>query len=99
MGAPVAAATALANTRTGRRVLIGALLLVALVTAFLLTPLIAIPFAIAGQSVSAVDASRALPKAAGAWGYPLAGSYSKGRGFGYNPVVGCSYCSTDHKGY
>jgi len=35
----------------------------------------------------------------GAWGYPLAGGYSKGRGFGYNPVTGCTFCSIDHLGY
>ena len=35
----------------------------------------------------------------GEWAYPLEGEYSKGRGFGYNPVQDCSFCSTDHKGY
>ena len=99
MGAPVTAATALANTRTGRRVLVGALFIVVLVTAFLLTPLIAIPFAIAGQAVSTATPNGPLPAVNGAWGYPLAGSYSKGRGFGHNPVTGCSFCSIDHLGY
>lgn len=99
MGAPVAVATALANTRTGRRIVIGAMLFIALVIALLVTPLLAIPFAIAGQSVLPHDRSGGLPAANGDWGYPLAGSYSKGRGFGYNPVIGCSYCSTNHHGY
>jgi murein DD-endopeptidase MepM/ murein hydrolase activator NlpD len=99
MGAPVAVAAALANTRTGRRIVIGVLLLLALVSAFILTPLVAIPFAVAGQAVSSSDAVGPLPAASGEWGYPLAGSYSKGRGFGYNPVIGCSFCSTDHLGY
>jgi len=99
MGAPVAAATALANTRTGRRIATGMLLFFALVSAFLLTPLIAIPFAVAGQSVSTTGSLQAWPAASGEWGYPLAGAYFKGRGFGYNPVHGCSFCSTDHKGY
>jgi murein DD-endopeptidase MepM/ murein hydrolase activator NlpD len=99
MGAPVAAATALANTRTGRRVVMGGLFLLALIMAFLLTPLIAIPFAVAGQAVTAADGGKPGPAANGEWGYPLAGDYFKGRGFGYNPVQGCSYCSTDHKGY
>ncbi|MDY0910106.1 M23 family metallopeptidase [Microbacterium sp. CFBP9034] len=99
MGAPVAAAAALANTKTGRRVVTGALLVVALVAALLLTPLIAIPFAVAGQSAAGAIANRPAIVANGAWGYPLAGDYWKGRGFGHNPVVGCSYCSTNHKGY
>jgi len=35
----------------------------------------------------------------GEWGYPLAGDYFKGRGFGWFPVEGCAYCSKSHKGY
>ena len=99
MGAPVAVAAALANTRTGRRIVIGILLLLTLAAGMLLTPLIAIPFAVAGEQVTTGVENRAAPIANGDWGYPLAGDYSKGRGFGYNPVVGCSYCSTDHHGY
>ncbi|WP_322411164.1 M23 family metallopeptidase [Microbacterium invictum] len=99
MGAPVAAAAALANTRIGRRIAIGVLLFVALVGGMLLTPLIAIPFAVAGEQVTQEVETQAAPVANGDWGYPLAGGYSKGRGFGYNPVVGCSYCSTNHQGY
>lgn len=38
MGAPVLAATTLANTRTGRKIMIGALLLFALATGLVLTP-------------------------------------------------------------
>ena len=99
MGAPVIAAAAL-DTRTGRKVLAGALIGILLVVAFLLTPLIAIPFAVAGGAASTtVTQSDAAPAASGDWGYPLAGGYSKGRGFGYNPVQGCSYCSTNHQGY
>ena len=99
MGAPVTAAAALANTRTGRRIVIGILLFLAVVAAMLLTPLIAIPFAVAGAQVTTGVENRAAQVANGDWGYPLAGDYSKGRGFGYNPVIGCSFCSTDHKGY
>lgn len=99
MGAPVAAAAALANTKTGRRIVTGAVLFVVLAAGLLLTPLIAIPFVVAGQSaVGAIENRPALGRS-GAWSYPLAGDYWKGRGFGYNPVAGCSYCSTDHKGY
>ena len=99
MGAPVAAAAALASTRTGRRIAIGMLLFLLLAGGMLVTPLIAIPFAVAGAQESTEIENRPAPVANGDWGYPLAGDYFKGRGFGYNPVSGCSYCSTDHKGY
>lgn len=100
MGAPVATAAALVNARTGRRVVIGAAAALGLLIAFLFTPLIAIPFAVAGSQASAVV--EPVPEAvqvSGDWAVPLQGSYTKGRGFGYNPVVGCTFCSTDHQGY
>jgi murein DD-endopeptidase MepM/ murein hydrolase activator NlpD len=99
MGAPAAVVAALANTRIGRRIGIAALIIGVLATLFVLSPLIAIPFAVAGQSVATAVERPTSPAVSGDWGYPLAGGYSKGRGFGYNPVIGCSYCSTDHKGY
>ncbi|WP_137845824.1 M23 family metallopeptidase [Microbacterium sp. 2FI] len=100
MGAPVTAAAALATTRTGRKVLIGVLVLLMLAVSVAVTPLVAIPLAVAGQTATAPDAAPfPAPQANGDWGYPLAGGYSKGRGFGYNPVVGCGFCSTNHKGY
>ncbi|MFH8251511.1 M23 family metallopeptidase [Microbacterium sp. B2969] len=99
MGVPVAAVAALANTRIGRKIAIGTLLIIALAGVLILTPLLAIPFAVAGQSIAADGGKPSAPAAKGDWGYPLAGDYFKGRGFGYNPVLGCSYCSTDHQGY
>src|SRR3546814_331264 len=30
---------------------------------------------------------------------PLSGEFTKGRGFGHNPVIGCAYCSVNHQGY
>ncbi|WP_461475366.1 M23 family metallopeptidase [Microbacterium sp. HJ5] len=101
MPAPAAAVTALAGTRTGRRAVVGVLIALLLITAIALTPLIAIPFAIVGASsgLPAAVAPGGGPAVKGDWGYPLAGAYTKGRGFGYNPVVGCSYCSVDHGGY
>lgn len=99
MGAPVAATAALANTRTGRKIVTGALLAFALFAALLLTPLIAVPFAVAGQSAATAVERRPAPVANAEWAYPLAGDYFKGRGFGFNPVTGCSYCSIDHQGY
>lgn len=99
MGAPAVAAAAL-STRTGRKILVGALAGTLLVVAFLLTPLIAIPFAVAGAAAGTTGTTADnAPAVSGDWGYPLAGGYSKGRGSGYNPVIGCGYCSTNHKGY
>ncbi|MBW9111885.1 M23 family metallopeptidase [Microbacterium trichothecenolyticum] len=99
MAAPVIAAAAL-NSRTGRKILAGALVVVALVAALALTPLVSIPFAVAGSAASSVPTKvEAIPVASGEWGFPLSGGYSKGRGFGYNPVQGCGYCSTNHQGY
>ena len=99
MGAPLIAAAAL-NSRTGRKILAGALVVVALVAALALTPLVAIPFTVAGSAASTVPTKvEAIPVASGHWGFPLSGGYSKGRGFGYNPVQGCGYCSTNHQGY
>ncbi|MFB8146665.1 M23 family metallopeptidase [Microbacterium sp. NPDC056003] len=93
-------AAAALTTRTGRKILVGVIVVTLLAAAFLATPLVAIPFAIAGAAASApTNASGTVPTASGAWGYPLAGGYSKGRGFGYNPVTGCGYCSTNHQGY
>lgn len=101
MGAPLAAAAALANTRTGRKVAIGAIVSLTLVVAVALTPLIAIPLAVAGSLGRPVASTvqGAVPAVSGDWGFPLAGGYAKGRGFGYHPVAGCSYCSTNHQGY
>ncbi|MGC5224920.1 M23 family metallopeptidase [Micromonospora sp. DT81.3] len=99
MGFPVAVATTVAKTKTGRRLILAAAVCSLLVAAFLLTPIIAIPFAVAGSSVAPASDVRSAPVSNGDWAYPLKGAYTKGRGFGYNPVQGCSYCSTDHKGY
>lgn len=101
MGAPMMIAGAVAKTKTARRLIVGAILVGLLLNVLLLTPLIAIPFAVAGQAVAAppTGLSSSLPAVKGDWGYPLAGGYTKGRGYGYNPVVGCSYCSKYHEGY
>jgi murein DD-endopeptidase MepM/ murein hydrolase activator NlpD len=101
MGAPLAAAAALANTRTGRKVAIGAVAALALLLGLIITPLVAIPLAVAGSLGASPTTVKqgAVPAVSGEWGLPLTGGYSKGRGFGYNPVVGCSYCSTNHQGY
>lgn len=99
MGAPVAVARALATTRTGRRIVIGVLALLALAIALVMTPLIAVPFALAGQASTTSIAEQGAPATNGEWGYPLAGDYFTGRGYGYHPVNGCSYCSSNHRGY
>lgn len=99
MGAPITAAAALANTRIGRKVVVGVLAFLVLTAALILTPLFAIPLAITGSAASTTISQHAAPVVSGEWGYPLAGAYSKGRGFGHNPVIGCGFCSTDHQGY
>ncbi|WP_439593060.1 M23 family metallopeptidase [Microbacterium sp.] len=99
MGAPATAIAALAKTRTGKRIALATILFLLLLNALILTPLIAIPFAVAGQAVTGTIASGAPPMVSGEWGYPLAGRYTKGRGYGFNPVIGCGYCSTAHQGY
>jgi len=99
MGAPATAIAALAKTRTGKRIAIGTIVFLLVLNALILTPLIAIPFAVAGQALTTTATAGAGPTVSGEWGYPLAGRYTKGRGYGYNPVIGCSYCSTNHQGY
>lgn len=100
MPVPVTAIAILDRTRTGRRVVIGALVLLLILTAAALTPLVAIPFAVAGSAVAVgTDITKPAAVVEGEWGYPLVGRYTFGRGFGYNPVTGCGYCSTNHKGY
>lgn len=100
MPTPATAIAVIGQTKTGRKIALGALTLLLVLSAFAMTPLVAIPFAIAGTSVMVgSDTPQGVPVVDGAWGYPLAGTYSFGRGFGYNPVEGCGYCSTNHKGY
>ncbi|HEY8591029.1 MAG TPA: M23 family metallopeptidase, partial [Naasia sp.] len=68
----------------------------------LAAPLLAVPAVLAGTDATtalSAGASSARPAVKGDWGYPLAGDYFKGRGFGWHPVSGCAYCSKDHKGY
>ncbi|MFE7846746.1 M23 family metallopeptidase [Microbacterium sp. NPDC057407] len=81
--------------------MVGTLIGLLLMAGITLTPLIAIPFAVVGASAEAPAGEEpgGGPAVKGEWGYPLAGTYTKGRGFGYGPVVGCGYCSVDHGGY
>lgn len=99
MGAPVATAAALGRTRTGRRIAIGTLVALVIVSGLLLSPAWLIPLAAAGSTsppVTAVD--EVVPAADGTWTYPLQDGWSNGRGFGWNPVRNCAYCPSDHKG-
>lgn len=92
--------TAALTSRTGRKILAGALLFNIALIAMIILTLVAIPSALGRTTTSeADDASGGTPTVVGEWGYPLAGGYSKGRGYGHNPVVGCGYCSTYHLGY
>jgi murein DD-endopeptidase MepM/ murein hydrolase activator NlpD len=88
---------AAAQSKTLRRLVIGAAGFFLVLALGILTPLLAVPAVLAGQS--AASAVSGHPTVVGEWGYPLAGGYFKGRGFGYHPVEGCAYCSKDHKGY
>lgn len=99
MVTPVRAATALATTRTGRRIVVGVLTCLALAIGLVLTPLFAIPLAAAGSRAGSELTSNLPPVTNGDWSYPLNGAYTKGRGFGHNPVIGCGFCSVNHQGY
>ncbi|MDF2506207.1 MAG: hypothetical protein K0Q52_66 [Microbacterium sp.] len=102
MGAPAIAVGVLTRTKTARWVAGLVLLAVAAVGLVIVAPLLVVPMALAASAAPppAPDASEdGFPAANGDWGYPLAGAYTKGRGFGYNPVKGCGYCSTHHLGY
>ncbi|WP_341940336.1 MULTISPECIES: M23 family metallopeptidase [unclassified Microbacterium] len=101
MGIPVLAAAALAKSRTASRIVTAVLAAGVLLMLLVLAPLAVIPFAASGSLVVTGTSTGTTdgPAVNGQWGYPLKGAYSTGRGFGYNPVSGCSYCSTNHKGY
>lgn len=104
MPAPVAAAAvALGNTRTGRKIFAIVLIVVLALGAIVSAPIWIIPLAVAGQSMPAAGAAApgptGVPATNGAWGYPLEGNWTVGRGFGWHPVRGCAYCPSDHKGF
>jgi murein DD-endopeptidase MepM/ murein hydrolase activator NlpD len=87
---------AAARSKTVRRLIAVMLAIVVVTVAGVLTPLIAVPAVLVGNGFAGTGGG---PMVVGEWGYPLAGDYFKGRGYGWNPVVGCAYCSKDHKGY
>ncbi|WP_460798737.1 M23 family metallopeptidase [Microbacterium sp. GXF0217] len=101
MGAPVFAVSALATSRTGRRIVTAFFATVTILILMVIAPFAVIPLAVTGYSppTGGGVAAPPGPVANGEWSYPLAGDYYKGRGFGHNPVDGCSYCSKNHKGY
>lgn len=100
MGAPVAAVAVLGNSRTGGWLRTGILAAVVLAITVSVAPVATIMFVVAGATSSAaIVGPTARPGVSGEWGYPLDGDYFKGRGFGYNPVNGCTFCSKNHKGY
>ncbi len=101
MGAPAIAVSALTKTRTGRKAAVIVLFLLMLPLAAVAAPIVAV--ALIANSRTAAPSTDAhvpgVPGAEGEWGYPLAGSYNTGRGFGYNPVEDCAYCPSNHLGY
>lgn len=88
---------AAARSKTVRRLVGGAAALILALILGIVVPLVAVPAVIAGPSIMGEGSGR--PTVLGEWGYPLAGDYSKTDGFGWRSVDGCSYCSSDHKGY
>ncbi|WP_336626449.1 MULTISPECIES: M23 family metallopeptidase [unclassified Microbacterium] len=103
MPAPVAAAAvALGNTRTGRKIFAIVLIVVLALGAVIATPVWVIPLAVAGQSIHVgqpASAAGGVPVTNGEWGYPLEGEWTVGRGFGWHPVEDCAYCPSDHLGF
>lgn len=106
MAAPVAAKVAVtaANSKSGRRVLAVVIVLaIALLAAPVALPAVAAVSIVAATSHGGTggDSGPApgTPVASGEWGMPLAGVYTKGRGFGYFPVAGCALCKAQHRGY
>lgn len=88
---------AAARSKTVRRIVgavVGLLLMLALGIG---VPLVVVPAVIAGPN--SVNLSGGRPTVVGDWGYPLAGTYFASDGFGWRSVEGCSYCSTNHKGF
>lgn len=90
MPKPVLLVAAATRSKTLRRLVVTAITGLMIVAFSIAAPLVAVPLALSGPGG---------PMAVGEWGYPLAGNYSKGRGFGWFPVEGCAYCSKNHKGY
>lgn len=105
MGAPlIIAKTAASNPKATVRVIAFIVLLLTSLFLVVMGPIIAIPVAVVAGGVDLrVPADPggpgAPPAVVGDWGMPLAGDYTKGRGFGWNPVAGCSFCSKNHQGY
>lgn len=100
MGAPAVVATSLARTRAGRRAVVAVLVGGALLLGVVFSPLWVIPLALA-SSAPVTAAPQHVESVVGAdgWIVPASGPFSTGRGFGWNPVEGCAYCPSDHKGY
>lgn len=88
------------NTRVGRRALLTAGGIGAVVTAAALSPFAGVAAVLLTTPTGAAPTpGPSTPVLSGGWTTPLIGDYYKGRGFGYNPVDGCGYCSVNHQGY
>ncbi|MGC0371296.1 murein DD-endopeptidase MepM/ murein hydrolase activator NlpD [Microbacterium sp. SLBN-111] len=93
-------AVAALNSRLGRRTLLTAGGVAAVTAAAALSPVVGFAAVLltppTGQNPTPGPSN---PVLSGGWTTPLVGDYYKGRGFGYNPVDGCGYCSVNHQGY
>lgn len=106
--APVAAKVAVTagKSKGVRRALtVVVLLAVVLLSAPVVAPTVIVVSLLAaaspggGGTPGSPEPELGVPVASGEWGMPLAGEYSKGRGFGYFPVKGCAICKPQHRGY
>lgn len=94
MPKPLLVVATASRSKTLRRMVTAAAMIVLFVVLGIAVPLVAMPLVLSGPGAGAGG-----PMVVGEWGYPLAGPYSKGRGFGWFPVENCAYCSKNHKGY
>ena len=105
MGAPSAAALAIARSKAARRVLLWFIVLFTLGVISVAVPLVTVIFIAGANSPASAATVHKTPTAApavtsGKWTYPLVGSYWKGRGFGPDPNAwSCAFCSKFHEGY
>lgn len=103
MGAPLLLVRAAAtNPKLVGRVLLAVFVVSASLALAVVAPLVAIPAIVltAPAAAGAVPGDGgAGPEIVGEWAVPMAGEYTKGRGFGHNPVKGCGFCSVNHQGY
>lgn len=103
MGVPLLLVrTIAANPKLAGRVLLASFVVAISLVITVVAPLVAIPvMVLTAPAAAGAEPSEggAGPEVVGEWAIPMAGEYTKGRGFGHNPVQGCGFCSVNHQGY